>query len=320
MPVDFDFDPVEQAMADSVAAFCRDRVDAALLRSAADEFPTALWKDMAALGVLELASPDSGGTASALCAVVEQLGRAAFPGPIAACLMGAAVLDNEQRAGVTAGDELVSLAEPPLLPWAPLAHYFLVFDNGTVLRADAPAAIETIATLGGEPWGRAELNTTGVTVNDQRGLARSLLALAAWQAGAGRRLVELAAEHASTRQQFGQAIGEFQAVAHPLANCAIRLDAAGALARVAAFVLDDGGSDALPVTLRARASADRAAVAAAQACHQAFGALGVTVEGPVFNYSRRIVQAAALPPSATWTTRVLAEAAGLPAENRAGTP
>ena len=52
MAIDFDFDPVEQAMADSVAAFCRDRVDAELLRAAANEFPLALWKDMAALGVL----------------------------------------------------------------------------------------------------------------------------------------------------------------------------------------------------------------------------------------------------------------------------
>jgi alkylation response protein AidB-like acyl-CoA dehydrogenase len=310
--INFDFDPVEQAMADSVAAFCRDRVDAELLRAAADEFPLPLWKNMAELGILELACPDSGGSASALCAVSEQLGRAAFPGPLAACVLGAAVLDEKERAGIIAGDELVSLAEPPLLPWGPLATHFLVVKDGVVLRADTPTDMQTSSTLGGEPWGRAAIEGNAALADSDRGLGLYLLTLAAWQAAAGRRLVELAAEHASTRQQFGRAIASFQAVAHPLADSVIRLDASAALARSAAFALDTGASDAMVALLRARASADRAAVAAAQTCHQVFGALGVSLEGPVFNYSRRMLQAASLPPNPGWTMRRLAEAAGLP--------
>jgi len=101
-------------------------------------------------------------------------------------------------------------------------------------------------------------------------------------------------------------------VAHPLADSVIRLDASAALARSAAFALDTGAGDAMVALLRARASADRAAVAAAQTCHQVFGALGVSLEGPVFNYSRRMLQAASLPPTPGWTMRRLAEAAGLP--------
>jgi len=33
-------------------------------------------------------------------------------------------------------------------------------------------------------------------------------------------------------------------------------------------------------------------------CHQAFGAIGITLEGPVFHISRRIRQLASLPPGA----------------------
>ena len=40
----------------------------------------------------------------------------------------------------------------------------------------------------------------------------------------------------------------------------------------------------------ARLSAGRAAIAAAHTCHQLFGAIGITLEGPVFHVSRRIRQ------------------------------
>src|SRR5262249_48324119 len=68
----------------------------------------------------------------------------------------------------------------------------------------------------------------------------SELALGAYLAAAGRRLVEDAAAHARTRRQFGRPIADFQAVAHPLADAAIQLDAAATLSRVAADRWDEG--------------------------------------------------------------------------------
>ena len=53
-------------------------------------------------------------------------------------------------------------------------------------------------------------------VPELRGAARVALALEA--CGVGRRALEYAVEHASTREQFGSKIGTYQAVSHPLAS------------------------------------------------------------------------------------------------------
>jgi hypothetical protein len=50
------------------------------------------------------------------------------------------------------------------------------------------------------------------------------------------------------------------------------------------------------VAAAARLSARRAALDAAHTCHQLFGAVGITLEGPVFHISRRLRQLASQPP------------------------
>ncbi len=60
------------------------------------------------------------------------------------------------------------------------------------------------------------------------------LALAAEQAGAARRALELTVEYALTRVQFGRVIGSFQALQHRLANLHVLVDSAMSLSRAAA--------------------------------------------------------------------------------------
>jgi len=89
-------------------------------------------------------------------------------------------------------------------------------------------------------------------------------------------------------------------VAHPLADGWVQLAAAATLARAAAFRFDRAGAaspgpDAIAAVGAARLSAARAAATAAQVCHQVFGAIGITLEGPVFHVSRRIRQLASDP-------------------------
>jgi alkylation response protein AidB-like acyl-CoA dehydrogenase len=80
----------------------------------------------------------------------------------------------------------------------------------------------------------------------------------------------------------------------------MHLDAAAGLARSAACVFDDdenaGAASVRPPAAAARMSASRAAVTAANTCHQLFGALGITMEGPVFHVTRRIRQLVSQPP------------------------
>jgi acyl-CoA dehydrogenase len=59
--------------------------------------------------------------------------------------------------------------------------------------------------------------------------------------GACERLIELSADHANTRKQFGRAIGEFQAIQFMLADMATRTEAARWLTYRAATLADKGG-------------------------------------------------------------------------------
>ncbi len=295
--LDLGLDETAQAIADAVAAFCRDQCSDEVLRAAAGRFPAELWKGLADLGVLALGTPEGEGGPVELLAALEVLGRSVFPGPLAETFLATQLLPERERCAVARGEQLVSVGVPPLLPWAPVADLFVEIAGGQAFLARADGAIEPVATLGGEPWGRLRLLRERELPGAGRALALHAMALAAFLCAAARRLVEATAEHARTRRQFGRPIGEFQAVAHPLADCAIQLEGAALLARAAASRLRDDAAGAPVTAAAARLAAARAAVHAAHTCHQLYGAVGITLEGPVFHVTRRILQLARAAPA-----------------------
>jgi alkylation response protein AidB-like acyl-CoA dehydrogenase len=296
MSLDLEFDDIQRAVADAVGHFCRDHAVEEATRSTAAPLSRSLWKGLADLGVLRLATPEGEGGALELVAAVEALGRANFPGPLAASFLATQVLPPSEREAVAAGESLVSVGVPPLMPWAPAADLFIVIDGEQAWRGRLRGAPTPVETLGGEPWGRVELEPEADLGPALQGLVLSDLVRAAYLAASAEHLVERASEHARTRKQFGRAIGDFQAVAHPLADCAIRLAAARTLARLAAFRFEADPAATRGPAGAARLSATRAALEAAHVAHQVFGAVGVTVEGPVFQVSRRLRQLASQPP------------------------
>jgi alkylation response protein AidB-like acyl-CoA dehydrogenase len=183
------------------------------------------------------------------------------------------------------------------MPWASVAQIFIALEDGRARKASPVGAIAPVETLGAERWGRVALDPGPDLPGLERALAVHDIALAAYLCAAGLRLVDDTAEHARTRRQFGRAIGEFQAVAHPLAGCAIELEGAATLARAAAQRFDHRDPAAPAYAAAARVAARRAAVHAAHTCHQLFGAVGITLEGPVFHVSRRILQLASGAPT-----------------------
>ncbi len=296
MSLDLAFDPAQAAIADALARFCADRASDGAVKAQAGRFPTELWRLLAEQGVLALAAPDGEGGAVELVAALEPLGRAVFPGPILATVLAAQILPEKQRARVTSGEALVAVADGPVVPWAPVAELFVELDGDAAHLARARGPVEPLATLGGEPWGRVALERVRPLGDARRALVLHDLALAAYLSAAGQRLVADAAEHARTRKQFGAAIGEFQAVALPLADAHLRLAACETLARAAACRFDGGDARTAEYAAAARVSASVAAREAAFTAHQVFGAVGITLEGPAFHVSRRIQQLAAQPP------------------------
>lgn len=301
MSLDLGFDDAQQAIADALDQFCGDRCDDEIVKATAGKFPRSLWSDVAELGVLALATPEGDGGAVEAVAACESLGGAVFPGPLVATFLATQVLAADDRIAVGRGEVVVSVGEPPLMPWAPCADLFIEIADGKAWKCSPVGAVTALETLGGEPWGRVEVERIADLGSAARGIALYNLTLAAYVAAAGQRLVEVTAEHARTRKQFGRALGEFQAVAHPLADCTMHLSAAAGLARIAAAAFDaDAGSSSQHMQSTAavaRLSAARAGVEAAHTCHQLFGALGITTEGPVFHRSRRIRQLASQPPA-----------------------
>ena len=101
------------------------------------------------------------------------------------------------------------------------------------------------------------------------------LAIAAELLGAGRRTLDIASEHVSSRVQFGRPIGSFQAVRHVLAGAHASLAGAEALLTVA---WDQGGESAAAVAKVAASAACRVAGAAAT---QVCGGMGLSEEHPL---------------------------------------
>jgi alkylation response protein AidB-like acyl-CoA dehydrogenase len=301
--LDLDYNEDQEAIASAIDRFCESQCDTDTVKNLNGSFPKHLWQELAALGVFSPATPEGAemGGALEVCAICESLGRHTFPGPVSATYLAMQVLEENDRANIATGESIVSVSQAgnALLPFGTEADIFLVIDGSDIYRAATPTAVQPVSTLGDEPWGKDRLVTDAKPLTGaNRALTMNAIATTAYLTGAGKQLVKEAAEYAAVRKQFGKSLGEFQAVAHPLADSQINLTAAQTLARAAASCLDSGDTEgAASHAAAARISGERAALQAAFACHQVFAGIGITLEGPAFHISRRIRQLASSPPS-----------------------
>jgi hypothetical protein len=98
----------------------------------------------------------------------------------------------------------------------------------------------------------------------------------------------IAAAHARTRRQFGRAIGSFQAVAHPLAEHHVSVQAARIATYYAAWTVEHGSpAQALQAARVAKAFASEASRAATEAVVQVHGGIGFTWEHSAHLFLRR---------------------------------
>ncbi|HEY6377846.1 MAG TPA: acyl-CoA dehydrogenase family protein [Candidatus Dormibacteraeota bacterium] len=294
MSIDLEYDGVGREVADSVRRFVRDHDRAITEAGGSPDAP--LWRALADLGVLGLAREEE--APLLIAATMEALGASGFPGPLVATFTATRLLSGETAEDLTSGQGLVSLGVPPLMPWAPVAtvHVELDADGTRAWLARVRGSVEAVETLAGEPWGRCTLDRVTDLGDAGPALALGEVALCAYLVGAAERLLDVATSHAGDRMQFGRPIGDFQAVSHPLADCAMRLAAARALTRIAAYELAQGAPQAAARIATARLSATGAALATAYRAHQTLGALAFTVEGPVGRLAARVRQCTLLPP------------------------
>jgi len=121
----------------------------------------------------------------------------------------------------------------------------------------------------------------------QHALDRAAVGLIAEQAGGAMHCMQMAADYARTRFQFGRAIGSFQAVKHMCVDMLLEAQSALSAARHVAAAFDAGEPDRLADLALAQAFCSDAFVSVAATTVQVHGGIGFTWEHPAHLYLRR---------------------------------
>jgi acyl-CoA dehydrogenase len=300
----------------------------AVENSAKSEAVARVWQGMAAQGLTSLGSDAAEVGLREILLVFEELGRASCPAPLlgalAANLALAKVSSNEARAllgDLHQGHASVALALGAL-DGDPASGRVAVRDDalqGKLCFVESAEAATHILVFTDAPAGVALVarNAPGLTIRATPGLAvpplaeltfentpatwldvprESLagIALAARLAcggralGAAQRAFDLAVEHVKVRKQFGQFVGQFQAVQHKLANCLISLDGARLVLESAATAWDNDNPDWGVFASSALAFAGPALRTVSIETHRALGAIGYAEEHEAPRHFRRI--------------------------------
>ncbi|MEN8184090.1 MAG: acyl-CoA dehydrogenase family protein [Myxococcota bacterium] len=112
-------------------------------------------------------------------------------------------------------------------------------------------------------------------------------AVTAEAVGAAEALLQLTVGYASEREQFGQPIGRFQGVKHPLADMYVDVESFRSLVYFAAWALDESPEQAPLAVSRAKAYASEAFPRIGIDCVQLHGGIGYTWEYDAQLYLKR---------------------------------
>jgi alkylation response protein AidB-like acyl-CoA dehydrogenase len=124
----------------------------------------------------------------------------------------------------------------------------------------------------------------------ERAIDRGIAGLCAEAVGTMERLLQMTAEHLRTRKQFGQPIGNFQALQHRAADIAIAIEQSRSMALLAAARIDDDDA----VERRRAVSAAKVMIGhsgryVGEQAVQLHGGMGMTDDLPVGWYFKRLV-------------------------------
>jgi len=129
------------------------------------------------------------------------------------------------------------------------------------------------------------LDGSATLLDDARRSAE--IGLAAEAVGAAATALQMSADYAKDRRQFGTPIGTFQGVKHRIADMLVAVENARSAAYHGAWALAGGWSGADVAVAMAKAIATENAVAVADGAIQVFGGIGCTWEHDIHLYLRR---------------------------------
>lgn len=120
-----------------------------------------------------------------------------------------------------------------------------------------------------------------------RTIQRAAVAASAEMLGASRRAHEMSVDYAKVRRQFGQVIGQFQAIKHKLAEMLEQVENAHSAVYYASWALDAGAPDATLAASVAKSTVNEASRHVCGEAIQVHGGIGFTWEYDLHLYWKR---------------------------------
>ena len=298
------------AFAASVHDLLRDVCDAEALRAAwdaPDGRVPRLWKRLADVGVTGLTVPERYGGAgvdlSWALQVFTVAGERAVPEPLVETLAAAQVLTavggevgDEWLPRVADGSAVLALGLEPggLVPAAEPAELLVLADADALwalpaaaVQVSPRAAADKGTRLGQVAWSRDDALARIDPAHAGPVYDWAAVATAAQLVGVGAAMLDMAVRYAQQREQFGRAIGSFQAIKHQLADVYVALSFARPVVRRAAWSV----VAELPTRARdashAKHAASVAAGRAARTALQVHGGIGYTFEHDLHMWLKR---------------------------------
>ena len=315
--MNFDLTDDQEMVRDTFARFLDEHSSTQAVRKAmgAGGFDGELWRGLGELGAFAMRVPeDAGGLGLGLfdaALLMEEAGRTLASGPLAEVLVAARLLGSiggdaqaDLLARVFAGEAVVTLAlfdiaaQPRQWVAGGLVAEAAIARKGDeiVLVTIPESARPAEDNLASTPLAEIDLGSLEAAAlgSGDAALTTFAAALEEWKlliaaalAGLSRKSLELAAAYAGERKAFGQLIGTFQGISHPLADRLCDVDGARFLVWKAIRDLADGSDEAAPtISLALWWACDAAATSTAQALHT-FGGYGLTTEYDIFLYNLR---------------------------------
>jgi alkylation response protein AidB-like acyl-CoA dehydrogenase len=313
--MDFTFSEEQLMAAGVVRELLADRCSGADLRRLMDaDQPRdeARWAALREMGLTLLLVPEAAGGLGLgevdLVLIAEACGYAALPEPlveqagVAAPLLAA--IDHPHAAAwlprVAAAEATLALAHPanPFVADADGADALLLVADGALhlvergdvalVRQPSIDPLRRLFRVDGAPSAATQVADAATAAPLlAQALERGALFAAAQGLGLAQRSVDLAADYARERQQFGKPIGAYQAVKHLLATVQVAIEFARPVVQAAAAQLPAGDLFARARVSHAKLAALGAAEQAARTAIQVHGAMGYSWEVDVHFYLKR---------------------------------
>ncbi len=262
---------------------------ARLREAEASGFDEALWQKLTGLGIPAMRL--AGMSLLDAAVVAEEAGRRVAPVALAEAMVAAALLGGREGIATIA---LRPIAEAPvqLVPGGSSADWIVALDGETLI-AIRPAKAERAADVAASASALLDLRE-GTREVLPGGAAVFCAAIEEWRllnaammTGTATRAIADAAAWGSERKQFGQPIGAFQAISHPLADSISDVESARLLIHHAIWAVETGQSDAAALIRMAHYWAGEAADTAIRHSLRTLGGMGLSMEGEMQLLYRR---------------------------------